>query len=164
MNEAEPLPDDPALLQAMVLGLKAQVAGMAAAHRAYDALVQGLRITIARLKKQRFGRSSEKIERDIEQLELALESLETARAAAIRRRVQQRAKGSLKRWPTRPRKRPLDPRRFWRNGAVAGRRLRRMRHGRVSCLILERAVRIVAAGCGWLARTSRKSSTSLRQS
>jgi transposase len=82
MNEAEPLPDDPALLQAMVLGLKAQVAGMAAAHRAYDALVQALRITIARLKKQRFGRSSEKIERDIEQLELALESLETARAAS----------------------------------------------------------------------------------
>jgi hypothetical protein len=33
-------------------------------------------------KKQRFGASSEKIEREIEQLELALESLETARAAA----------------------------------------------------------------------------------
>ena len=81
-NEAAPLPDDPALLQAMVLGLKAEIASMAAANRAYEALVQALKITIARLKKQRFGRSSEKIERDIEQLELALESLETARAAA----------------------------------------------------------------------------------
>jgi transposase len=45
-------------------------------------LVQALKITIAKLKKQRFGASSEKIEREIEQLELALESLETARAAA----------------------------------------------------------------------------------
>ncbi len=80
--EAETLPEDPALLQAMVLGLRAQIAGVEAANRAYDALVQALRITIAKLKKQRFGKSSEKIEREIEQLELALESLETARAAA----------------------------------------------------------------------------------
>jgi transposase len=80
--EADTLPDDPALLQAMVLGLRAQMADMAAANRAYEALVQALKITIAKLKKQRFGKSSEKIEREIEQLELALESLETARAAA----------------------------------------------------------------------------------
>ena len=81
-NEACTLPEDPALLQAMVLGLRAENAGMAAANRAYEALVQALRITIARLKKQRFGASSEKTEREIKQLELALESLETARAAA----------------------------------------------------------------------------------
>lgn len=80
--EAETLPEDPALLQAMVLGLRTEIAGMAAANRAYEALVQALKITIAKLKKQRFGRSSEKIDREIEQLELALESLETARAAA----------------------------------------------------------------------------------
>lgn len=80
--EADTLPEDPALLQAMVLGLRAQMADMAAANRAYEALVQALKITIAKLKKQRFGKSSEKIEREIEQLELALESLETARAAA----------------------------------------------------------------------------------
>ena len=55
---------------------------MAAANRAYEALVQALRITIARLKKQRFGPSSEKIERELAQLELALESLETTHAAA----------------------------------------------------------------------------------
>jgi transposase len=73
--EADALPEDTAALQAMVLGLQAT-------NRAYEALVQALRITIAKLKKQRFGASSEKIEREIEQLELALESLETARAAA----------------------------------------------------------------------------------
>lgn len=81
-SKADALPEDTAALQAMVLGLQAEVAGMAAANRAYEALVQALKITIARLKKQRYGASSEKIEREIEQLELALESLETARAAA----------------------------------------------------------------------------------
>ena len=80
--DAEALPEDPALLQAMVLGLQAEIAGMAAANRAYEALVQALKITIAKLKKQRFGPSSEKIERELAQLELALESLETTRAAA----------------------------------------------------------------------------------
>ncbi len=81
-TNADALPEDPALLQAMVLGLRAQITGMEAANRAYEALVQALRVTIARLKKQRFGPSSEKIEREIEQLELALENLEAARAAA----------------------------------------------------------------------------------
>jgi transposase len=81
-SEADTLPEDPAAPRAMVLGLRAEVAGIAAANRAYEALVQALKITIAKLKKQRFGASSEKIEREIEQLELALESLETARAAA----------------------------------------------------------------------------------
>ncbi len=80
--DVDTLPEDPVLLRAMVLGLRAEIAGIVAANRAYEALVQALRITIARLKKQRFGASSEKIEREIEQLELALESLETARAAA----------------------------------------------------------------------------------
>ena len=46
--------------------------------RAYEALVQALRIRIARLKRQKFGPSSEKIEREIEQLQLALEDLEVA--------------------------------------------------------------------------------------
>ncbi|MCC6919347.1 MAG: IS66 family transposase [Alphaproteobacteria bacterium] len=81
-SEVDTLPEDTAALKAMVLGLQAEVAGMVAANRAYEALVQALKITIAKLKKQRFGASSEKIEREIEQLELALESLETARAAA----------------------------------------------------------------------------------
>ncbi|MBK8909095.1 MAG: transposase [Rhodospirillales bacterium] len=41
-----------------------------------------MKITIARLKRQRCGASSEKIDREIEQLELALEGLEMAGAAA----------------------------------------------------------------------------------
>jgi transposase len=54
---------------------------MTATLRAHEALVQALQIQIARLRKQKFGASSEKIEREIEQLELALESLEVAAAS-----------------------------------------------------------------------------------
>jgi transposase len=67
---------------AIIVAQHQALTGMQASNRAYEALVQALKITIARLKKQRFGASSEKIEREIQQLELALESLETARAAA----------------------------------------------------------------------------------
>jgi transposase len=45
-------------------------------------LVQTLRTRIAKLQKQAFGKSSEKIEREIEQLELALEDLQIAMAEA----------------------------------------------------------------------------------
>ena len=55
---------------------------MAASVRAYQALVEALRIRIARLKRQRFGSSSEKIEREIEQLELALEDLKVEIASS----------------------------------------------------------------------------------
>ena len=48
--------------------------------RAHDQLIQILRLRIAKLKKQVFGKSSEKIEREIEQLELALEDLLIAAA------------------------------------------------------------------------------------
>ena len=41
-----------------------------------------MRIRIAKLQKQTFGASSEKIEREIEQLELALEDLMVAKAEA----------------------------------------------------------------------------------
>ena len=53
---------------------------MSAALKAHDHLIQGLRLRIARLKKQIFGKSSEKIEREIAQLELALEDLLIASA------------------------------------------------------------------------------------
>ena len=72
------LPDDPATLKAIILAQRAETERMAASVRAYEALVQALRIRIARLKRQKFGPSSEKIEREIEQLQLALEDLEVA--------------------------------------------------------------------------------------
>src|SRR6056297_414187 len=79
-NDAPILPEDPAVLKAMIAALQAENAKMSATIRAHDQLIQTLRLRIAKLKKQAFGKSSEKIEREIEQLELALEDLLIAAA------------------------------------------------------------------------------------
>ena len=50
------LPNDPAALKAMVLQLQTEL-------RTHSLVIEALRIQIARLKKQKFGASSEKIER-----------------------------------------------------------------------------------------------------
>lgn len=76
------LPDDPAVLKAMIIAQHEDVTRMSASVRAYEILVEALKARIARLKKQKFGRSSEKIEREIGQLELALEDLEVAMASS----------------------------------------------------------------------------------
>src|SRR3546814_17867538 len=78
----ESLPDDPSLLKAIILAQQEQITRFAATERAFDALVQALKIRIAKLQKQKFGPSSEKIESEIEQLQLALEDLEIALSAA----------------------------------------------------------------------------------
>jgi transposase len=76
------LPDDPGALKAIILAQQSEIARLTATGKAFDALVQALKIRIAKLRKQKFGPSSEKIEREIEQLQLALEDLEVAAAAA----------------------------------------------------------------------------------
>ena len=67
--------DDPAALKAMIAALQAENAKISATLCAHDQLIQTLRLRIAKLRKQAFGQSSEKIEREIEELELALEDL-----------------------------------------------------------------------------------------
>src|SRR5690242_12409319 len=73
-----PLPDldtlDAAALKDMVIRQHAQISSR-------DAEVDRLRLIIARLRRLQFGRKSEKIHREIEQLELQLEDLETGNAA-----------------------------------------------------------------------------------
>ena len=59
----------------MIAVLQTENAKMSATLRVHDQLVQALRLRIAKLQKLAFGKSSEKIEREIEQLELALEDL-----------------------------------------------------------------------------------------
>lgn len=76
------LSNDPAVLRAIIASLEAENAKLSATLRAHDLLVQTLRTRIAKLQKQAFGKSSEKIEREIEQLELALEDLQVAMAEA----------------------------------------------------------------------------------
>ena len=69
------LPDDVAALKAMILSERAEAAQLQASVKAYEGLVQALKIRIVKLRRQKFGRSSEKVNREIEQLELALEAL-----------------------------------------------------------------------------------------
>ena len=61
--------------------ITAQAAELAAARKGLKAKaleIEKLKIQLARLRRMKFGRSSEKIEREIEQLELLLEDLETS--------------------------------------------------------------------------------------
>jgi transposase len=74
------LPDNPVALKAMVIALQARNAQLSATVRVCDQLIQSLQLRIAKLKKQVFGKSSEKVTREIEQLELALEDLLIAAA------------------------------------------------------------------------------------
>ena len=82
---SDALPSDPTELRAMIAALTVENARMAvevermtATLRAQDLLVQALQARIAKLQWRRFGPSSEKIEREIAQLELALEDLQVA--------------------------------------------------------------------------------------
>ena len=79
-DSADSLTDDPTVLKAMIAALQAENARMLATLQAHEQLVQALRLRIARLLKQAFGKSSEKIEREIAQIELALEDLLIAAA------------------------------------------------------------------------------------
>lgn len=79
-DDANILSDDPAVLKAMIAALQAENARMSATLQAHEQLVQALRLRIVKLQKQAFGKSSEKIEREIAQLELALEDLLVAAA------------------------------------------------------------------------------------
>jgi hypothetical protein len=59
-DDAHILSDDPAVLKAMIAALQAENARMSATLQAHEQLVQALRLRIAKLQKQAFGKSSEK--------------------------------------------------------------------------------------------------------
>jgi transposase len=86
--DAGPLPDDVDTLRRMLVAERearaAREAELAAAKAGLvtKALeIEKLKIQIARLRRQQFGRSSEKIDRIIEQLELMLDELESEAAS-----------------------------------------------------------------------------------
>jgi transposase IS166 family protein/transposase IS66-like protein len=72
----ENLPDDPA-------ALKRVIAAMAQDALTAQAEIARLKFQLARYRRAEFGRSSEKLARDTEQLELALEALETDQAERL---------------------------------------------------------------------------------
>ena len=56
-NLTKNLPDDPAILKAMIAELQAENAKISATLRVHDQLIQALRLRIAKLQKQAFGKS-----------------------------------------------------------------------------------------------------------
>lgn len=89
MTRASPLPDDIEALKAMLRERDVQVAHLqetvdsqlaALASRAAE--VEHLKLLIAKLRRMQFGRKSEKLDREIEQLELRLEDLQADEGAA----------------------------------------------------------------------------------
>jgi transposase len=63
------LPDDAAALRAIIVAQQAEITGQ-------RELIGRLRLQLARLRRMQFGRSSERVTREADQLELALEELE----------------------------------------------------------------------------------------
>ena len=96
MLNAADLPDDIAALKAMLLASEARAARietyaeqsearlvhLTAELSRRDAEIEHLKLVLAKLKRMQFGRSSEKLDQQIEQLELQLEDLEAEEAVA----------------------------------------------------------------------------------
>ena len=70
------LPDDVEVLKALVLAAQAEVAAERAARSDDRALIAELKLTIEKLKRERFGAKAERTSRLIDQMELQLEELE----------------------------------------------------------------------------------------
>ncbi len=76
------MPDDPAALAAMIAALRGELAEERTARRIAELGLQAktleaerLRVQIARLRHERFGRSSERLAGEVEQLELRLDEV-----------------------------------------------------------------------------------------
>ena len=85
---AAALPDDVVALKALVLEKCAQLATRVAE-------VEHLKLLIAKLRRMQFGRSSERLDRQIDQMELRLEELRSAQAElppAAKPRTEEKAK------------------------------------------------------------------------
>jgi transposase len=74
MAALDPLPNDVEALRQLVLTQRAQLAASLIE-------IEQLKLLITKLKRLQFGRSSEKLDRHLEQLELRLEELQTIQAA-----------------------------------------------------------------------------------
>ena len=97
MLEARDLPNDIEALKRLILDQRAQLS-----DREHE--IERLKLLIARLKRLQFGRSSEKLDRQIGQLELVLEDLEANRAVSATRKESPEASLAPK---DKPARRPL---------------------------------------------------------
>lgn len=79
MSEAAiSLPDDVESPHRIIAGLTGELAAAKAGLVTKTLEIEPLKVQLARLRQQRFGRSSEKLDRQIAQLKLVLEELEIA--------------------------------------------------------------------------------------
>ena len=97
------LPDD-------VETLRAIVAAQAAELAAKDGLIGSLRLQLARLRRQQFGRSSERLECDIAHLPLPLEQLEAGQAATALAAPEDGCEDQVAPGAAKPARRPLGSR------------------------------------------------------
>src|SRR5580698_10403906 len=79
------LPDDPAELRAFALACQSELKAAELAVQLNALEIEKLKFQIAKLRRMQFGRSSERLTRQIEQLELRLEELETGAAETAAR-------------------------------------------------------------------------------
>ena len=79
------LPADPAALRAFALACQGELKAAQTAVQLKALEIEKLRFQIAKLRRMHFGRSSERITRQIEQLEFQLEELETSEAEDVAR-------------------------------------------------------------------------------
>jgi transposase len=81
------LPDldtlDSAALRTLILSQQEQILLQREQLASRDAEIEQLKLLIAKLRRMQFGRKSEKVERQIEQLQLRLDDLEASRAEQI---------------------------------------------------------------------------------
>src|SRR5215475_2866862 len=93
---AADLPDlntlDSDALKALVLAKHALIVEQRETLTSRNHEIENLKLLILKLKRLKFGRSSEKLDRKIEQLELRLEEMETAEAAASEQQSEASAK------------------------------------------------------------------------
>ncbi len=82
MPNATTLPNDIDALKALVLAGQAQIAALRSQLVTRAVEIEHLKLQIARLRRMQFGRKSEKLDSQIEQLEFRLEELQTEEAAA----------------------------------------------------------------------------------
>lgn len=82
MPRADNLPNDVERLKEFLRAAHGTVDALSAKLRSRDVLIEQLKLQLARLKRMKFGRSSEQLDAQIAQLELSLEELE-ANAATV---------------------------------------------------------------------------------
>lgn len=96
------LPNDPAILRQMLADRDGEIARLRGQLSHREAELEKLKFELARLKRMRFGRTSEKLDNEIVQLELLIEELETPAEAST-----STATPDVKPQQRRPARRPL---------------------------------------------------------